>query len=287
MLSSRPLNNAAFELAAQELHFLDHMQCKSPREKLTCMLNAIKILTNLLRHYGDEESTGADDLFPYLIYTILKASPRQLHSNIRFIYRYRSRTKLNDEPAYYLMQVETAVAFIENISCKELSISEEDFECGVRECEERIRNGKDTLTRFAIRERKFSERETSLLTGTITPADSMVESSSNLLHTEASHLSSDIHPVFSSTPSNTAPLLINESEQILDHSQHTKSSSETHSTPRFSSGNNTPNGEFIVEKFLNCQFEQLTIAELRNLLQCYKNLAQGYLELKHRTMKSK
>lgn len=47
---------------------------------------------------------------------------------------------------------------------------------GVRECEERIRNGKDTLTRFAIRERKFSERETSLLTGTITPAGRMKSS---------------------------------------------------------------------------------------------------------------
>lgn len=60
-----------------ELCFLDHKQCKSPREKLTCMLNAIKIITSkvvakvkacllcdggvavdLLRHYGDEESTG-------------------------------------------------------------------------------------------------------------------------------------------------------------------------------------------------------------------------------------
>ena len=41
---------------------------------------------------------------------------------------------------------------------------------GVRECEEKIRNGKDTVTNFAVRDRKFSERETSLLTGTITPA---------------------------------------------------------------------------------------------------------------------
>lgn len=41
---------------------------------------------------------------------------------------------------------------------------------GVRECEERIRSGQDTVTNFAVRDRKFSERENSLLTGMITPA---------------------------------------------------------------------------------------------------------------------
>lgn len=29
--------------------------------------------------------TGADDLFPYLIFAILKASPKQFHSNIRYV----------------------------------------------------------------------------------------------------------------------------------------------------------------------------------------------------------
>jgi len=40
----------------------------------------------------------------------------------------------------------------------------------MKECEEKIRSGKDTVTRFTVRDRKFSERENSLLTGTITPS---------------------------------------------------------------------------------------------------------------------
>ena len=38
------------------------------------------------------------------------------------------------------------------------------------ECEERIRSGKDIVTDFAAKNRKFSEKENSLLTGTITPS---------------------------------------------------------------------------------------------------------------------
>ena len=40
---------------------------------------------------------------------------------------------------------------------------------GVRDSEERIRNGKDSVTCF-VKDRKFSDRENSLLTGTITPS---------------------------------------------------------------------------------------------------------------------
>lgn len=41
---------------------------------------------------------------------------------------------------------------------------------GVRECEERIGTGKDIAANFAVKNRKFSERDYSLLTGTITPS---------------------------------------------------------------------------------------------------------------------
>ena len=37
------------------------------------------------------------------------------------------------------------------------------------ECEEKIRSGKDIVTQFAAKNRKFSEKE-NLLTGTITPS---------------------------------------------------------------------------------------------------------------------
>ena len=94
-------------------------------------------IIDLLRHYGDEESTGSSLVgivdfvysndrgrrfipLPYFYHIesfsttiILKYSvigvevllQVKLYCLYSFIYRFRSDTKLRDEPAYYLMQV--------------------------------------------------------------------------------------------------------------------------------------------------------------------------------------
>ncbi|XP_065898250.1 uncharacterized protein [Dysidea avara] len=290
-IPDRPLNSTAFELAAQEFCFLDHERCKSPREKLACMLNAIKIITNLLRHYGDEESTGADDLFPYLIFTILKASPKQFHSNIRFIYRFRHKSRLIDEPAYYLMQVETAVAFIENISCKELSISEGDFQCGVSESEEKIRNGKDVVPDLLAQGiRRFIDRDEAMMTGTITPTDSILETSSVFNNTSRLSVSSLHNQLVTSTPAVQPHSSLPNGSLHLHHqhpssSSHNSTSQDTAST-KIGTTNDITDSDFIVEKFLTSQLEDLTVAELRHLLHSYQSLAHNYLELRHRTKQS-
>jgi hypothetical protein len=104
-IPDRPLNRVAFHLAAEELAKLDSNKFLSPWEKLLCILNSISILSNLLKHYGADEGTGADELLPYIIYTLLLLSPKRMHSNLRFIQRFRSESKLRSEAAYYYTQM--------------------------------------------------------------------------------------------------------------------------------------------------------------------------------------
>ncbi|CAI8057797.1 Vacuolar protein sorting-associated protein 9A, partial [Geodia barretti] len=132
-IPSRPLNKVAFHLAAEELAKLDSSKFSSPWEKLVCILNSISILSNLLKHYGADEGTGADELLPYIIYTLILLSPKHMYSNLRYVQRFRSESKLRSEAAYYYTQMESAVLFISNADHKSFTISPDDFARGMRE----------------------------------------------------------------------------------------------------------------------------------------------------------
>lgn len=64
------------QLAQKELQKIN--MYKAPREKLACILNCCKVITNLLHNAAvaaNENSAGADDFLPVLIYVTLKVSP--------------------------------------------------------------------------------------------------------------------------------------------------------------------------------------------------------------------
>ena len=50
-------------------------------------------------------AVGADDLLPYIIYTLILAAPRHVYSNIRYIQRFRQPSQLYSEAVYFLTQL--------------------------------------------------------------------------------------------------------------------------------------------------------------------------------------
>ena len=59
---------------------------------------------------------------------IMQANPPQLHSNLLYIQRYRSQSRLVAEAAYFFTNMLSAESFISNIDAKALSMDETEFE---------------------------------------------------------------------------------------------------------------------------------------------------------------
>lgn len=122
-------NESSWLLAQKELQKIN--MYKAPREKLACILNCCKVITNLLHNAAvtaNENPPGADEFLPVLIYVTIKANPPQLHLNLLYIQRYRHQSRLVSEAAYYFTNILSAVSFISNIDAQALSMDENEFD---------------------------------------------------------------------------------------------------------------------------------------------------------------
>lgn len=59
----------------------------SPLEKLECMIECFRTITQVLELAASKEGAGStDDTLPIMIYVIIKACPKRLHSNLKYSY---------------------------------------------------------------------------------------------------------------------------------------------------------------------------------------------------------
>ncbi|KAL4762020.1 uncharacterized protein BDW70DRAFT_134883 [Aspergillus foveolatus] len=88
----------------------------------------VDALTKLL-----PSSSSADEILPALIYTLVTCPPEGINviSNLLFIQRFRTSSKVNGETAYCLTNLEAAISFLENVELSELR-AEEGQEGGVK-----------------------------------------------------------------------------------------------------------------------------------------------------------
>ncbi|KAJ0976025.1 hypothetical protein J5N97_017990 [Dioscorea zingiberensis] len=122
-------NETSWLLAQKELQKIN--MYKAPRDKLVCILNCCKVINNLLINASiasKDDPPGADDFLPVLIYVTIKANPPQLYSNLLYIERYRRRSRLVSESAYFFTNIVSAESFIWNISAESLSMDEIEFQ---------------------------------------------------------------------------------------------------------------------------------------------------------------
>jgi Rab5 GDP/GTP exchange factor len=116
-------------LAQQEL--LKINSYRAPRDKVICVLNSCKVIFGFLKSAKADQS--ADAFVPLLIYTVLRARPEHLVSNVQYIWRFRNQDKLGGEAGYYMSSLMGVVSFIENLDRTNLTISDEDFEKNVEQ----------------------------------------------------------------------------------------------------------------------------------------------------------
>ncbi|KAJ1918235.1 hypothetical protein H4219_002707 [Mycoemilia scoparia] len=117
-------NNAFFSYARSELLKINNF--KAPRDKLICILNCCTVIFGLLKSIDAE--VGADKFLPILIYVVITANPPKLVSNVNYISRFRSPSKLNAEAGYYFTNMMGCIAFIESMDASCLSIDKQEFD---------------------------------------------------------------------------------------------------------------------------------------------------------------
>lgn len=125
-----PVEPSLLMLAVNELRRVEDY--KAPRDKLVCILNASRVINDVLkRTFEDAGVAGrplsADDFLPLLIFTVISANPPRLHSNVEFVAAFRHPSRLVAEDAYFLTALQSAIAFLNEATAKVLEVSEDEF----------------------------------------------------------------------------------------------------------------------------------------------------------------
>mmetsp|Transcript_13222 Transcript_13222/g.30924 ORF Transcript_13222/g.30924 Transcript_13222/m.30924 type:complete len:630 (+) Transcript_13222:156-2045(+) len=118
-----------FPRALDELRQID--QFKAPRDKLICILNACRVINDVLKltHAGSEaRALSADDFLPLLILAVLQARPPRLHSNVEFVAAFRHPARLMGEEAYFVTALQSAVAFVQQAGPEAFEVSKDEYE---------------------------------------------------------------------------------------------------------------------------------------------------------------
>lgn len=98
---------------------------KYPLGKLQHLSYAHKAIVDALTKLLPS-SSSADEILPTLIYTLITCPPEGINviSNLLFIQRFRSSSKLDGETAYCLTNLEASITFLENVDLSELRAEE-------------------------------------------------------------------------------------------------------------------------------------------------------------------
>ncbi|KAI9763486.1 MAG: hypothetical protein M1840_000500 [Geoglossum simile] len=98
---------------------------KCPLGKLIHLKAAHKSIVDTLSHFHPS-SSSADEILPTLIYTLITTPTGGINviSNLYFIQRFRSASKVDGEAAYCLTNLEAAITFLENVDLASLKPDE-------------------------------------------------------------------------------------------------------------------------------------------------------------------
>ena len=109
--------------AMAELQNIQKYKC--PRDILICLMNCCKIVNAAIGKEGG--SQGADDFIPYMVYVLIHAAPTSVLAVLEFVQSYRDPSQLTPEVSYYLTSILAVATFVENLSARDLAISNEDY----------------------------------------------------------------------------------------------------------------------------------------------------------------
>jgi hypothetical protein len=124
-------DEAMWKFAIETLQSLDIY--RSPADKLNCFVTCMSIIVNVLSLMSDSGSgVGTDDSLPLIIYIIIRAQPKRLHSNLTYIYKFRHQSKMIGMKGFVFQQFQSATSFIEELDERSLTIEKSEYKRMIR-----------------------------------------------------------------------------------------------------------------------------------------------------------
>ena len=87
-----------------------HQSVQTPTAKLKCVCDCCRTILANLQQSRFGSPAGADEMFPILVYVIVKANPPNLLSTVQFINNFTAKNS-SGESAYWWAQFSSAVEF--------------------------------------------------------------------------------------------------------------------------------------------------------------------------------
>lgn len=104
-------------------------QYKSPKDKMLTFINVVSILSLMYSKFSKKEtSPGAEEVFPLLVFTIIKGKIPKLKSNLNYYILFRHASRIESQEDYYLQTLSAVIKFIDNLSSSNLAIDSKDYE---------------------------------------------------------------------------------------------------------------------------------------------------------------
>ena len=90
------------------------------------IINFCNVISTMVCN-NTKKAVGADEVFPLIVFAIIKGNIRKLKSNLNYIELFRHKTRLESEEEYYVTTLTSVVQFIENINAESLKLDEKSF----------------------------------------------------------------------------------------------------------------------------------------------------------------
>jgi len=240
----------SLRLASLELEKMNTY--KAPRDKMNCILNACRIISNAVLRF----SGGADAFIPSLIYSLAHANVQNLWKNIKYIERFRLRDRLEQgEAAYFFINVESGARFLGTCGKEQLNIFSDEKDDSFPEPVDGL-TVSFSASREVLEEKEKEDKKRAARSHHLTPEQPATPPFNGFVV---------------STISNN-----NNNGDENDNIQNEIEILETMGAS-LSLGDNGNDSEY---HFINADHEHLTIGDIKTLLISYKNLANKYEALK-------
>lgn len=100
---------------------------RSTVDKLQCLAEFISTIIDILHLCADAEAVGADESLPIVIYLIIRAQPKRLHSNLNFISQFSNKSKMLADFGFCHSLISAGMEFVVTSEASSYSIDPGEY----------------------------------------------------------------------------------------------------------------------------------------------------------------